>query len=67
MGQLYLKAFDGIRWSQPLLLSEPDAKYDWYPTISDVSDSYIGVMYVRGNQIPLEIVFTTVHVNRVTY
>jgi hypothetical protein len=67
MGQLYLKAYDGIRWSQPLLLSEPDAKHDWYPTISNVADSYIGVMYVKGNQSPLEIIFTAVDVNMITF
>jgi len=67
MGQLYLKAYDGIRWGQPLLLSKPDAKRDWYPTISNVADSYIGVMYVKGNQSPLEIVFTVGGLNQITF
>jgi len=64
-GEIHLQRFDGRRWSEPVLVSEPGTKDNWYPNMNaDVRDG-IGVLYLRGSaetrgkDPPLDILFAT--------
>jgi len=47
-GELYLTKFDGKTWSEPVLISEPGTKYNWYPNMNEDISKGIGVLYLKG-------------------
>jgi len=47
-GELYIVKFDGESWSEPVLVSEPGTKYNWYPNMNEDVSKGIGVMYLKG-------------------
>lgn len=65
-GELHLQRFDGKVWSDPVLVSEPDTKDNWYPNMNEDVRSGIGVVYLRGSgrtregqKPPLDIMFVS--------
>ncbi|MHC4717863.1 MAG: hypothetical protein ACYS5V_12895 [Planctomycetota bacterium] len=65
-GELHLQRFDGKRWSEPVLVSEPGTKDNWYPNMNEDVRHGIGVVYLRGSRRtrkgdppPLDILFAT--------
>ncbi|MFQ6048076.1 MAG: hypothetical protein ACE5K7_01775, partial [Phycisphaerae bacterium] len=47
-GQLYLIRSDGRSWSQPLLVSEPGTRFNWYPNMNEHVGRNIGILYLKG-------------------
>jgi len=47
-GELYLTTFDGEFWGEPILVSEPGTKYNWYPNMNEDVSKGIGVLYLKG-------------------
>ena len=64
-GELHLQRFDGRTWSDPVLVSEPGTKENWYPNMNVDVRHGIGILYLRGggrNQSgkpPLDIMFSS--------
>lgn len=47
-GELYATCFDGKSWSEPVLVSEPGTKFNWYPNVNEDASQGIGVLYLKG-------------------
>jgi hypothetical protein len=65
-GELYLQRFDGRKWGEPVLVSEPGTKDNWYPNMNEDVRRGIGVLYLKGSgqtregeKPPLDIMFTS--------
>jgi len=64
-GEIHLQRFDGQSWSEPVLVSEPETKDNWYPNMNADVRHGIGVLYLRGSEQtrgknpPLDIRFAT--------
>ncbi len=48
-GELHLQRFDGRSWSEPVLVSEPGTKDNWYPNMNEDLRCGIGVLYLKGS------------------
>lgn len=65
-GALYLQRFDGLSWSEPVLVSEPGTEDNWYPNMNADLRHGIGILYLkgsgraqRGKKPPLDIMFAS--------
>jgi hypothetical protein len=64
-GALYLQRFDGRKWSDPVLVSEPGTEDNWYPNMNADVSGGIGVLYLKalktrsGEKPALDIMFTS--------
>jgi len=47
-GELYITGLDGKSWSEPVLVSEPGTRYNWYPNMNEDASEGIGVLYLKG-------------------
>ena len=47
-GSLFLSKFDGKSWSDPVIVSEPGTKHNWYPNMNEDASRGVGVLYLKG-------------------
>jgi hypothetical protein len=47
-GALFLMKFDGKSWSDPVIVSEPGTKHNWYPNMNEDTSQGVGVLYLKG-------------------
>jgi len=63
-GSLHLQRFDGRSWTEPVLVSEPDTRDNWYPNMNADMAEGIGILYLKGSgrsqvgKPPLDIMFS---------
>jgi len=65
-GELYLQRFDGRSWSQPVLVSEPGTRENWYPNMNEDLRYGLGILYLKGpgldseeDKPPMDIIFAS--------